>query len=115
MAYYAYLLECADGTYYTGSTDNLFMRVAQHNEGRGARYTKVRLPAKLVYFEEFSDRSQAAKREREIKKMSKQEKKKLVEESRKKKNPPKSKVERNFEIGVNLGIVNLKWGAKEKK
>ena len=79
MTYYAYILECVDGTYYTGSTDNLFMRVAQHNEGRGAAYTRSRLPAKLVYYEEFETRSQAAKRERELKKMNKTQKKKLVE------------------------------------
>jgi len=79
MAYFAYILECVDGTYYTGSTDNLFMRVAQHNEGRGARYTRMRLPAKLVYHEEFGDRSQAVKREREIKRMSRAQKKSMID------------------------------------
>lgn len=80
MAYFAYILECADNTYYIGSTDNLYARVALHNEGRGASYTKRRLPAKLVYYEEFQERSQAMKRERELKKLNKQQKKKLVEE-----------------------------------
>jgi putative endonuclease len=79
MPYYAYILECADGTYYTGSTDNLYGRVAEHNEGRGAEYTKRRRPAKLVYYEELENRSLAMKRERELKKMSKGQKKKLVD------------------------------------
>ncbi len=79
MPYYTYILECVDGTYYTGSTDTLFNRVAQHNDGRGASYTRTRLPAKLVYYEEFPDRKAAVRREREIKKLNKEQKKKLVE------------------------------------
>jgi putative endonuclease len=82
MPYFAYILECVDGTYYIGSTDNLYARVALHNEGRGASYTRSRLPARLVYHEEFSDRGQAMKRERELKKLNKQQKKKLVEKAR---------------------------------
>ena len=81
MTYYTYILECADGSYYTGSTDTLYNRVLQHNEGRGAKYTKVRLPVKLVYHDEFESRSEAVKRERDIKKMNKTQKKKLVEDS----------------------------------
>ena len=79
MPYYTYILECNDGTYYIGSTDTLFNRVAQHNEGRGASYTRARLPAKLIYYEENPDRSSAMKRERELKKLNKNQKKKLVE------------------------------------
>ncbi|MDD5111458.1 MAG: GIY-YIG nuclease family protein [Candidatus Altiarchaeota archaeon] len=79
MPYYAYILECADKTYYTGSTDNIYGRAAEHNEGRGAEYTKRRRPVKLVYYEEFGNRSLAMKRERELKKLSRQDKKKLVE------------------------------------
>jgi putative endonuclease len=82
MAYYTYILECVDGTYYTGSTDNLYNRVAQHNEGRGATYTSRRLPAKLVHYEEFPDRSSAVRRELEIKKMNKGQKKKLIDSPR---------------------------------
>lgn len=80
MPYYIYILECSDSSYYTGSTDNLYSRVAQHNEGRGAVYTSRRLPAKLVHYEEFEDRSQAVKREREIKKMNKTQKRTIIEE-----------------------------------
>ncbi|MBM3309071.1 MAG: GIY-YIG nuclease family protein [Candidatus Altiarchaeales archaeon] len=79
MPYFTYILECVDGTYYIGSTDNLYNRVAQHNEGHGASYTRSRLPAKLVYYEELQDRKQACKRERELKKLNKPQKKKLVE------------------------------------
>jgi putative endonuclease len=82
MTYYAYILECADGTYYIGSTDNLYNRVAQHNEGRGATYTRSRLPAKLVYYEELENRSQAMKRERELKKLNKKQKKQLIEKAK---------------------------------
>ena len=50
---YMYILQCADGSYYTGSTKNLPLRLSQHQAGNGANYTKKRLPVKLVYFEEF--------------------------------------------------------------
>ena len=48
-----YILKCADGTYYTGSTNNLDLRLQQHQSGEGSNYTKNRLPVELVYFEEF--------------------------------------------------------------
>lgn len=79
MPYYAYILECADGTYYIGSTDNLYARVAEHNEGRGASYTRSRLPARLVYHEDFENRSLAMKREWELKKLNREQKKRMVE------------------------------------
>ncbi|WP_231372766.1 GIY-YIG nuclease family protein [Aureivirga sp. CE67] len=50
---YAYILECADGSFYTGSTIDLPMRFVQHQNGEGANHTKKRLPVKLVYFEEY--------------------------------------------------------------
>ena len=75
---YCYIVECADGTYYTGWTVDLERRVALHNKGRGARYTRMRLPVKLVYVEEQPDRTTAMKRERAIKKMTRERKKKLI-------------------------------------
>ncbi len=74
---YCYIVECADGTYYTGWTIDPEKRLAIHNKGRGARYTRARLPVKLVYVEEQSDQRSAMKRERAIKKMTREEKKKL--------------------------------------
>jgi putative endonuclease len=74
---YCYIVECADGTYYTGWAVDPERRLAVHNKGRGARYTKMRLPVKLVYVEAQPDRRTAMKRERAIKKMTREGKKKL--------------------------------------
>ncbi len=78
MTCYCYIVECADGTYYTGWAIDPQRRVAVHNKGRGARYTRVRLPVKLVYVEEAPDRTAAMKRERAIKKMTRAQKGKLI-------------------------------------
>jgi putative endonuclease len=78
MSCYCYILECADGTYYTGWTVNPERRVALHNKGRGARYTRTRCPVKLVYVEELPDRKSAMKREIAIKKMKRKSKGKLI-------------------------------------
>ena len=75
---YCYIVECADGTYYTGWAIDPEKRVQVHNKGRGARYTRTRLPVKLVYVEEQPDRSIAMKRERAIKKMTREGKRKLI-------------------------------------
>jgi len=74
---YCYIVECADGTYYTGWAVDPEKRVDVHNKGRGAKYTKTRRPVKLVYVEEQPDRSTALKRERAIKKMTREKKQKL--------------------------------------
>jgi putative endonuclease len=76
---YCYILECADGSYYTGWTTNPDRRVNQHNAGRGSRYTRVRLPVKLVYLEPQPDRGTAMKRERAIKMMARDRKHRLFE------------------------------------
>jgi putative endonuclease len=76
--YYCYILECADGTYYTGWTVNPERRVAVHNKGRGARYTRTRCPVKLVYVEELPDQKSAMKREIAIKRMKREGKSKLI-------------------------------------
>jgi putative endonuclease len=67
---YCYIVECSDGTFYTGWTTNLENRVASHNAGRGSRYTRLRRPVRLVYFERLPNRSEAMRREAQIKRMS---------------------------------------------
>ena len=75
---YVYLLRCADGSLYCGWTTWLDKRVEAHNSGRGAKYTRSRLPAELVWFEEYEDRYEALSREWHIKRMSRTEKEKLI-------------------------------------
>lgn len=75
---YCYIVECADGTYYTGWAVDPERRLVVHNKGRGARYTRMRLPVKLVYVEPQPDRRTAMKRERAIKRMTRDGKKKLI-------------------------------------
>lgn len=67
MSWHCYLLECADGTLYCGITNDLDKRLAAHNAGEGAKYTRGRTPLKLVYQEPCADKSNALKRERQIK------------------------------------------------
>lgn len=76
---YVYILECKDSTLYTGWTNSLEKRIKVHNEGKGAKYTRGRVPVKLVYFEEFSTKNEAMKREKEIKKLTRKEKMLLIE------------------------------------
>jgi len=78
---YTYILECKDGTYYTGWTNDLQKRVADHNAGKGAKYTRSRLPVKLVYHETFQTKEEAMRREYEIKQLNKTKKRKLMEKS----------------------------------
>jgi putative endonuclease len=75
---YVYIVECADGTLYTGWTVNVEQRVKVHNAGRGARYTRMHGPVKLVYFEELPDRVAAQKRELEIKRWPREKKQRLI-------------------------------------
>ncbi len=77
MECYCYILECADGTYYTGWSTDPQRRMDQHNKGKGARYTKTRLPVKLVYVEPQSDKISALKRERAIKALTRKKKMEL--------------------------------------
>ena len=79
MSFYCYIVECADGSYYTGWTVDPARRVATHNKGRGAKYTRMRLPVKLVYVEEQTDIRTAMRRERAIKRMKREGKSKLIE------------------------------------
>ena len=73
------MLECSDNSIYTGITNNLENRLKKHQSGDGAKYLRGRLPIKLVYKENFINRSEATKREISIKKMSKKEKKILID------------------------------------
>jgi putative endonuclease len=79
MAFYCYILECSDGTYYTGWSTDPQRRLRQHNSGKGARYTHSRRPVRLVYVEECPDKSVALKRERAIKALTRQRKEKLFQ------------------------------------
>ena len=82
MSCYCYIVECADGTYYTGWAIDPAKRVAMHNKGRGARYTRTRCPVKLVYVEELPDRKSAMKREIAIKRLGRVGKIKLIQEEK---------------------------------
>ena len=75
---YTYILKCADDTLYCGWTNNLEKRVKAHNEGKGAKYTRSRLPVTLVYYEEYETPKEAMKREYQIKKMSRASKLSLI-------------------------------------
>lgn len=79
MANYTYLLRCADGTLYCGWTNDLEKRVAAHNAGAGAKYTKTRRPVKLAYYETFATKQEAMRREAEIKRLTRREKLALIE------------------------------------
>jgi putative endonuclease len=78
MPFYVYILLCIDGSFYTGYTKDLDERTKQHENGKGARYTKSHKPQKLAYVELFNTRSNAMKRERAIKKLSHQQKQELI-------------------------------------
>lgn len=81
--YFVYIVECADGSYYTGFTTNIKRRLNEHNYSfkRGAKYTRSRRPVKLVHQEEHPTRSQALKREYAIKKLSRKKKQIIINES----------------------------------
>ena len=74
MKGWVYILKCSDGSYYTGSTNNLERRLEQHNKGEGANYTKNRLPVKLIYSEEYSRIDKAFYREKQIQGWSRKKK-----------------------------------------
>lgn len=76
---YVYILECADKTLYTGWTIDLINRLKVHNEGKASKYTRARLPVKLVYSEEYDNKIDAQRREWQIKQLSRKEKLKLIE------------------------------------
>jgi len=80
LSYFVYILKCADGTLYTGITNDPDGRIAAHNSGKGAKYTSARLPVVLAYKEPCDSKSSALRREIEIKKMTREGKLKLIAE-----------------------------------
>ncbi|NLA59269.1 MAG: GIY-YIG nuclease family protein [Firmicutes bacterium] len=75
-----YIVECCDGTLYTGYTTDLEQRLKAHNQGRGAKYTRARRPVRLVYWEGCESKSAALRRERHIKSRSREAKLQLIRE-----------------------------------
>lgn len=78
--HYIYIVECKDGTYYTGYTNNIKNRIKAHNEGKGAKYTNGRRPVKLRYTEKYETKGEALSREYAIKQLRRSEKQKLFKE-----------------------------------
>lgn len=76
--YYAYLARCNDDSLYVGYTNDLKDRETKHNEGKGAHYTRMRRPIKIVYYEEFDTKSAAMKREFQLKHLRKKDKENLI-------------------------------------
>lgn len=78
MKHYVYIVKCSDNTLYTGYSTDVEKRVATHNSGKGAKYTRCRLPVTLVYSESYETKSQAMSREYKIKKLSRKQKMELI-------------------------------------
>ena len=78
MGWFVYMLRCGDGSLYTGYTDDVARRLAVHRSGKGAKYTRSRLPVELAYWEELPDKSAALRREVAIKRLSRPEKLALI-------------------------------------
>lgn len=76
---FVYVLKCRDESLYTGWTNDLEKRIKTHNSGKGAKYTRGRTPVKLIYYEKYDDKLIAQRREREIKKLSREKKLELIE------------------------------------
>lgn len=76
------MAECADGTFYTGWTTDIDKRIKAHNAGRGAKYTRSRLPVRLVYLEEHDTKEEAMSREYHIKKLTRSDKEELIKNSK---------------------------------
>ena len=79
--YYAYMVRCRDNSIYSGYATDPIKRVEVHNSGKGAKYTRSRLPVELVYFEEFMTKSEALKREYELKQYTHIEKEKIIKKA----------------------------------
>ena len=79
MKWKHYVLKCSDGSFYSGSTTDMIRRVYEHNQGKGAKYTRARLPVSIVYLESYPDRSAAQKAEAAFKKLSRKQKEEFLE------------------------------------
>ena len=75
---YTYILECADGTYYCGWTNDIDKRLRTHNAGKGGKYTRARLPVRLVHLETFPTKEEAMAREWQIKQLKREQKEELI-------------------------------------
>ena len=82
MSHYVYILRCSDSSYYVGSSENVAARVEVHNQGSGSSYTKQRRPVVLIYSEECENKNAALRRERQIKKWSRDKKEALIANDR---------------------------------
>lgn len=78
VPYFVYILECADGSFYTGITTDVARRLAEHQSGKGAQYTRARGALRMVYVEPHADRSSASQREAAVKRLSRSQKEELV-------------------------------------
>lgn len=78
MPYYVYVVLCKDGSFYTGYTKDVDSRIKLHMKGKGARYTRIHKPKRLVYTQEFTSRAEAMKRERQIKRLRHPQKLRLI-------------------------------------
>jgi len=83
MPWHIYIIKCKDGLLYTGITNNLEQRIKAHNSGNGCKFTRCRIPVKLVYSEKSLNRSSASKREAEIKSLTREKKVELIKGARK--------------------------------
>jgi putative endonuclease len=79
MAWVVYILQCSDGSLYTGITNHLEQRLHAHQQGTGAKYTRGRTPCSIIYQEEYQNRSEASMREATIKKLRRKEKLELID------------------------------------
>lgn len=76
---YTYVVRCGDGSYYTGWTNHLEKRIQDHNDGKGAKYTKSRRPVELIYYETFATKEEAMSREYAIKQLTRKQKEHLIQ------------------------------------
>ena len=98
MPYYVYILCCKDGSYYTGHAKDAEKRFEMHKKGRGARYTRMHEPEKLVYVEQFESRSEAMRRERKIKTLSHNKKQQLINKNNNSRAPNRTTKEETEKI-----------------
>ncbi len=90
MPYYVYIILCNGGSFYTGYTKNVDERARLHANGRGARYTKMHQPKKVVHVEQFESRAEAMRREKALKKLSHKQKEDLIKSKKTPKKPKKN-------------------------
>jgi putative endonuclease len=82
-SYYFYVVECSDGSYYAGYTNNLSVRIRKHNEGKGAKYTRSRTPVKLIFSRKYETKQEALQAEYRFKQLSRKEKEQFIAKEQK--------------------------------